>query len=102
MTHDDCRDLLALHALGAVHGVDEGAIASHVACCPSCATDLADLRATAASLAYLGRSIEPSPEHLERVLAAIDRASRPRRAPARLRLAQRGRRARATEPEAWV
>jgi hypothetical protein len=75
MTHDDCRAALALHALDALPIADVEALTSHLVRCASCAGDLADLRETTATLALLARPLPPPPDHVDRVLAAIDTAA---------------------------
>src|SRR5206468_8395497 len=72
MTHDECRETLALHALGSIGAAERQALESHLDACPACSTELADLRETAASLALLARPMPQSPEHLERLLVALD------------------------------
>ena len=72
MTHDECKETLALHALGSIVGAERQAVESHLDACPSCSSELAELRETAASLALLARPVTPSPGHLERLLAALD------------------------------
>jgi hypothetical protein len=80
MTHEECRGLLALHALGSITGAERTALDRHVDGCPSCAVELSELAETAASLAWLARPMVPSPGHLHRVLKATrsaDEAVRP-------------------------
>jgi len=86
MTHDDCRELLALQALDALDPDDRPAVASHVAACSRCARELDVLRETAGSLALLTPPHAPPSDAVARLFAAIDaRDARPAR-PARRRL----------------
>jgi len=79
MTHEECREALALGALGALESPEQDAVGAHVARCPACAAELAELEEAAASLARLEPPLAPSPEHLARVLAALDADARRRR-----------------------
>jgi anti-sigma-K factor RskA len=86
MTHRECCDLLALHALDALGTVDDGAVASHVESCGSCTAELIQLREAVANLALLAPPIAPSREATRQLFAALDagqpgrlHAMRPRR-----------------------
>jgi len=70
MTHDECTETLALHALGSTLAGDAAALESHLERCPACTTELAILRETVASLALVTLPITPSRGHLDRVLRA--------------------------------
>lgn len=83
MTHDECRETLALHALGSVGASERQALESHLHACSACSGELAELRETAASLALLAPPMAPPPEHLERLLVVLDAADEPRRQIAR-------------------
>jgi anti-sigma-K factor RskA len=75
MTHVEARELLALHALGALEEGDTSAVASHVEGCRGCRAELAELQATAAELARASEPVSPSAEVTRRILAAADRES---------------------------
>lgn len=51
MGHDDARDFLAALALDALDAPDEARVLAHVATCPACAAELAELRAAATGMA---------------------------------------------------
>jgi hypothetical protein len=72
MTHDACRETLALHALGASEAAERQALESHLETCPSCAAELAELRETAARLTLLAAPVTPAAGGVERLLALID------------------------------
>lgn len=72
MTHEEYRETLALHALGSVETAERLALESHLVVCPSCSTELAELRETATHLALLATPIPPSPASLQRLLAATE------------------------------
>ncbi len=74
MTHEECKETLALHALDSVGAAERQRLEAHLEACLLCAADLAELREAAASLASLARPIAPSPDHLERVLGVLDAA----------------------------
>jgi len=72
MTHDQCSETLALHALGSTLAGDAATLELHLARCPACAGELAFLEETVASLALVSLPITPSRAHLDRVLRALD------------------------------
>src|SRR6185503_2109135 len=72
MTHDQCRETLALHALGSTLAGDAAALELHLERCPACAGELAFLQETVARLALVSLPIMPSRGHLDRVLRALD------------------------------
>jgi hypothetical protein len=79
MTHDECSETLALHALGSTLAGDAAALESHLERCPACATELAILQETVASLGLVALPITPSRGHLDRVLRALDAEDTTRR-----------------------
>jgi len=54
MTHDDLQELLGAYALDAVDADEAAAVEEHLADCPRCRAEVADLRETAALLAHSG------------------------------------------------
>jgi hypothetical protein len=79
MMHEDYREMLALHALGALEGAERRSLESHLEGCASCSGELVELDGAATSLALLTTPIAPSPQAIERILAAPDaRDARPR------------------------
>ncbi|HEY1831089.1 MAG TPA: anti-sigma factor [Acidimicrobiales bacterium] len=61
MTHDEVRDLLAVHSLDAVGTIEQAEIEAHLAECPRCRGEIDAYRDVAAAL---GNSVEPVPEGL--------------------------------------
>jgi anti-sigma-K factor RskA len=92
MSHQDARDLLALHALDALSPEERGALEAHLATCAECRAELASFRdATAA----VGGSLSARPMAADRnarvrsrllARAAADRGVTPIRAPRNRRL----------------
>ena len=70
-THEDYRAALALHALGSLDGVERREVDTHLETCPRCLVELAELREAAANLALLAEPLDPSPDHLQRLLDAL-------------------------------
>jgi hypothetical protein len=83
-THDDHREALALHALGALAELERAEVEAHLADCPPCLRELAELRESAASLAVLAKPVEPSPGRFDEILRELG-ANAAASAPARAR-----------------
>ncbi|MEA2626771.1 MAG: hypothetical protein QOD06_2816 [Candidatus Binatota bacterium] len=77
MTHEECRDELALAALGLLDAADASAVGDHVAGCGECSRELAALRETAAALTWVAAPAEPPSAMRERLLAAARSSSPP-------------------------
>lgn len=77
MTHDDAREFLGLYALGALEPGDAEALAGHLARCPSCCDEAADLRRAAAELVHAVPSLAPSAEVTRRILDGVTPARSP-------------------------
>jgi anti-sigma-K factor RskA len=80
VSHDEYREVLALHALGALEPAEAAPLEEHVRSCSMCAGELRDLRDTTAELTWAARP-EPPPTGLRRrILDAAPAVSRwPRR-----------------------
>jgi hypothetical protein len=72
MTHDECRDSLALLALGAIEVHDRSAFHAHVAGCADCDDELKTLQEAAAQLALTAGPVAPTPGATERLLQTLD------------------------------
>lgn len=70
MTHDEAREILPLHALGALDGADREALEAHLAGCPACREALREEVQAVAVLAHAPAQVAPRPELRARVLAA--------------------------------
>lgn len=62
MTHDELRDLCAVHALGALDGADRAAIEAHLGECAGCRRLVAEHAEAATGLGAALRPMAPSPE----------------------------------------
>jgi anti-sigma-K factor RskA len=70
----DCREDLSEYALGQVDGAQAAEVSEHLAACPVCRQELAELEAAWAALPLLLPPVRPSPELIEDVLERIDGA----------------------------
>jgi anti-sigma-K factor RskA len=77
--HDALRELVPLHAIGALAGAERAAVESHVATCTECAAELREFAPVGMALAQVAPQVDP-PATLR---AAILAATRPKQAPAR-------------------
>jgi len=70
LTHDALAELLGAHAVDALDPDEAALVDAHVASCPRCRTELAELREAASLLAFSGA---PAPDGAwERIAAALD------------------------------
>ncbi len=76
--HDVIRELLGAYALGAVNADERRLVESHLAGCPDCVAELAELRAATTSLPLLAEERVPSPMLRDRLLAQAQAESAPR------------------------
>lgn len=77
ITHEEEKEMLAAHALGALDREEAQRVEEHLKTCAECRSELEEWRLTASALAYSGRTAEPSPVVRSRILDAV-RASHPR------------------------
>ena len=71
MVHNDYKEMISAHALSTLDAADERVLSKHLAECDECRRELADWKATAASLALSANPMEPSPEVRENILTQI-------------------------------
>jgi anti-sigma-K factor RskA len=71
ISHEEEREMLAAHALGALDREEARRVEEHLASCAQCRAELAEWRATASAIAYIARPAEPSPELRSRILEAV-------------------------------
>lgn len=71
MTHEDYKEMLAEHALGALAAGEARSLESHLATCDDCRAELAQWLDTSAVLAYSAPRVEPSPALRSRLLENI-------------------------------
>jgi anti-sigma factor RsiW len=84
MEHVSLHDLTAAYALDALDQAETRSYEEHLAGCDTCQAELAQLSATAASLAYAAEPVVPPPALRGRILDAA-RAERPNVVPLRPR-----------------
>jgi anti-sigma-K factor RskA len=68
--HDALRELLPLHAIGALSGAERDAVESHVATCASCAAEVRAFAPINLALAEAAPQVDPPPELRAAVLSA--------------------------------
>jgi anti-sigma-K factor RskA len=71
ISHEEEREMLAAHALGALDQGEARRVEEHLASCDECRMEMEEWRATASTLAYTARPAEPSPQLRSRILAAV-------------------------------
>ncbi|HEX8493822.1 MAG TPA: anti-sigma factor [Pyrinomonadaceae bacterium] len=71
MTHEEYKEMLAEHALGALDAGEARALESHLATCADCRAELAQWLDTSAALAYSAPRVEPPPALRSRLLESI-------------------------------
>lgn len=75
-SHDDLRELLGAYALDALLPSERVALKAHLATCPACREELAELRRAVEALPYLADERHPPDELRDRIGAAV--AAEPR------------------------
>src|SRR5439155_12936348 len=71
MTHQDYKEMLALHALAALDPADLRVMQEHLMTCAECPADLAGWQGTAGALACLAEPVEPSPQVRNQILESV-------------------------------
>lgn len=71
MTHEEYKEMLAEHALGALDASQARALEAHLATCDACRTELAEWQDTIAALVYSAPSVEPPPALRSTLLANL-------------------------------
>lgn len=72
MTHEELRELLPAHALGALDVNDEREVAAHLETCVDCTAELATLGRVVSGIALDAAPVTPPPALKGRVLARIE------------------------------
>ena len=75
--HDAIRELLGAYALGAVDPDERRRVEAHLAECPACRAELAELRAAASALPLLVAERVPSPALRNRLIAQVQAEAQP-------------------------
>lgn len=71
ISHEEEREMLAAHALGALDRDEARRVEEHLSSCAECRAEMSEWQATASALAYTARPAEPSPELRSRILEAV-------------------------------
>jgi anti-sigma-K factor RskA len=71
MSHEEHKEMLPLHALGALEGEDARTLEAHLAACAECRVELDEWRDTTAALAYAAERVEPSTRLRARILEGV-------------------------------
>jgi anti-sigma-K factor RskA len=71
MTHEEYKEMLTAHALGALDAGETRALEDHLSTCAACRTELAEWQDTTAAFVYSTPSIEPPPALRSSLLASI-------------------------------
>jgi anti-sigma-K factor RskA len=69
--HEGYKEMLALHALGALEAEGVRAMEAHLGACAECRAELDEWRETAAALAYAAERAEPSARLRSRVMGSL-------------------------------
>lgn len=71
ISHEEEREMLAAHALGALDPDEARRVEEHLSSCAECRAEMQQWQATASALAYTARPAEPSPELRSKILEAV-------------------------------
>jgi anti-sigma-K factor RskA len=71
MSHEEYKEMLAAHALGALDAAEVRALEAHLATCADCRAELSEWLDTSAALAYSAPRVEPSISLRSRLLENI-------------------------------
>jgi anti-sigma-K factor RskA len=85
ISHEEEKEMLAAHALGALDAQEARRVEEHLEGCAECRREMAEWRDTASALAYSAGMAEPSPALRSRILESV-RASN---APSTLKVTER-------------
>ena len=70
-THEEYKEMLAAHALGALDGAEARSLEAHLEGCPECRAEADAWLETAAALAHAAPHGAPSPQLRSRILETI-------------------------------
>jgi anti-sigma-K factor RskA len=71
LSHDDYKEMLAAHGLGALEATEARELEVHLQDCANCRQEFGAWQATAASLAFDARPVAPSAEVKNRIIDAV-------------------------------
>lgn len=76
ISHEEEKEMLAAHALGALDEVEARRVEEHVEACAECRAELEEWRDTASAIAYTATPAEPSEALRSRILESVRGESR--------------------------
>jgi anti-sigma-K factor RskA len=71
MSHEEYKEMLPVHALGALEAEDVRLLEAHLAECAACRAELNEWSDTAGALAYVAPMVEPSAQLRARILESV-------------------------------
>jgi anti-sigma-K factor RskA len=71
ISHEEEKEMLAAHALGALDKDEERRVEEHLATCAECRAEMEEWRETSSALAYTVETAEPSPALRSRILETV-------------------------------
>ena len=74
LDHDALRELIPLHAIGALSGAERSAVESHLATCAECAQELRAFAPVGMALAQIAPQVDPPATLRAAILAAAQPA----------------------------
>ena len=77
LRHEEQKELLAAHALGALDAPEMARVEEHLETCAECRAELEEWRETAAALAYTVKAAEPSTDLRSRILENVRATDKP-------------------------
>src|SRR5687768_6506228 len=75
ISHEEEKEMLAAHALGALEVDEARLVEEHLRGCAECRAEMEEWRETAAALVYTAEAAEPSPALRARILETVSAAS---------------------------
>jgi anti-sigma-K factor RskA len=78
LSHDDYKEMLAAHGLGALEATEARELEVHLQNCAACRQELSEWQATAASLALDAKPVAPSAQLKNRIIEAVRAEGRQR------------------------
>ena len=79
LDHDALRELIPLHAIGALSGAERNAVESHLATCAECAEELRAFAPVGMALAQVAPQVDPPASLRAAILAAASQIPEERR-----------------------
>lgn len=77
LSHEEQKELLAAHALGALDAIETTRVEEHLETCAECRAEMEEWRDTAAALAYTVTAAEPGAAVRSRILESVRATDKP-------------------------